>query len=753
MATLAESLISSTSRPLTLRTRPDLSAKQQRYHGRFYWVVKEPVGLNYFRFHEEEFAILCMLDGQSSLEDIKDRFEAEFTPQKITFQDLQQFIGMLHRSGLVISEASGQGRQLKHRRDTKKRKEMLGKFSNVFALRFRGFDPERFLDLIYPYTGWFFRVPTMICALLLGLAAISLIVVEFDVFRSRLPTFHEFFGKHNWIYMAASMAIVKVLHEFGHGLSCKHYGGECHEIGVMLLVFTPCLYCNVSDSWMLPSKWKRAFIGAAGMYVELVIASIATFIWWFSEQDSLLNQLCLSVMFISSVSTLMFNGNPLLRFDGYYILMDLIEIPNLRQKSTEVLKRFMVDKCLGIEQPENPFLPQDRQFLFALYTIAAVVYRWVVVFSILYFLNKVLEPYGLKIIGQLVAVMGLFGLVVQPLYKLFQFFYVPGRMHKVKLHRVAATAAVAGAIILAILFVPLPFHIDCAFEVTPRDAAAVFPGVVGNIDEVLVEPGAQVDEGEVLARLNNVDLHLSVVTLQGEKAQFEEQLRNLRHLRYIDNRVEGQIPVVEESLATVEKQLHEKEEELGRLNIIAPISGIVVSPPHRPQRDTGDGRLPSWSGTPFEKRNQGALMMSSDQFCQIGDPKRFDAQLVIDQVDIELVSQYVVAQKEFPPVEIKLDAYRWDSIAGRIVKVASAPMEASSVALASQGGGELSTKTNQQTGTLEPISTSYQARVPIDTDDVDLRVGLTGKAKIYTGWQPLSTRVVRYVLRTFHFDW
>ena len=126
MPTLADSLISSTSRPLTLRMRPDLSARRQRYHGTSYWVVKEPVGLNYFRFHEEEFAILCMLDGQSSLEDIKDRFEAEFTPQKITFQDLQQFIGMLHRSGLVISEAIGQGRQLKHRRDQKKRKEMLG---------------------------------------------------------------------------------------------------------------------------------------------------------------------------------------------------------------------------------------------------------------------------------------------------------------------------------------------------------------------------------------------------------------------------------------------------------------------------------------------------------------------------------------------------------------------------------------------------------------------------------------------------
>ncbi len=230
MPTLAESLISSTSRPLRLRMRPDLSARQQRYHGRTFWVVKEPVGLNYFRFHEEEYAILCMLDGQASLEDIKERFEDEYMPQKITFPDLQQFVGMLHRSGLVISEAPGQGRQLRKRRDEKKRRELLGKFSNLFALRFRGVDPERFFDMIYPFVGWLFSPAVISFFMALALCALSLVVVEFDYFRSRLPTFHQFFGPHNWIWLGLTMAVVKVLHEFGHGLSCKHFGGECHEL-------------------------------------------------------------------------------------------------------------------------------------------------------------------------------------------------------------------------------------------------------------------------------------------------------------------------------------------------------------------------------------------------------------------------------------------------------------------------------------------------------------------------------------------
>ncbi|MBP86767.1 MAG: hemolysin D [Planctomycetaceae bacterium] len=733
-----------------MRMRPDLSSRRQRYHGRTYWVVKEPIGLNYFRFHEEEFAILCMMDGQSSLEDIKERFETEFTPQKIEYQDLQQFIGMLHRSGLVISESMGQGKQLRKRRDEKKRKELMGKFSNIFAIRWRGVDPEWFLTRTYPYVAWFFHPATMILCLLMGLSALGLVLVEFDTFRSRLPTFHQFFGPHNWIYFGVTMAAVKVLHEFGHGYSCTHFGGECHEIGVMLLVFTPCMYCNVSDSWMLPNKFKRAFIGAAGIYVEVILASIATFIWWFSE-PGLLNHLALSVMFISSVSTLLFNGNPLLRFDGYYILMDLSEIPNLRQKATEVVKRYMIETCLGIEQPENPFLPKERRFLFGLYTVAAVVYRWIVVFSIMYFLNKILEPYGLQILGQAIAVAGLFGLLVQPLWKLAKFFYEPGRMHKVKLHRVAATAAVVGALIGGILFIPLPFHVSCTFEVSPLGAESVFPGVPGRLAEVQVKPGDVVAKGQVLARLDNIDLLLRVRELEGEQQRLLVQQEILKYQRHTDPRAFSQLAAVAEMLATVEQQLADESEELGRLEIIAPMGGTVFPPPAKPNRGGNDGRLPSWTGSPFSPRNAGAFIMERDQFCQIGDAEDFEAVLVVDQSDVDLVGAYLDDKQEFPSVELKLDARRWETMMGRIEKVSSAPMEVTPVSLAGQGGGELDAKSDSS-GMLRPLSTSYQARVPLRNADGNLRVGLTGQGKIYTGWQPIGRRLYRYLAKTFHFD-
>jgi putative peptide zinc metalloprotease protein len=258
----------------------------------------------------------------------------------------------------------------------------------------------------------------------------------------------------------------------------------------------------------------------------------------------------------------------------------------------------------------------------------------------------------------------------------------------------------------------------------------------------------------VLARLDNIDLQLAVLNLEGEEARLQQQLENLLHLRHVDERVHLQLPATQEMLATVEKQLQEKREELGRLTIVAPRSGLVVPPPHRPRRDPGDGRLPGWSGSPFDRENQGAIMMSSDQFCQIGDPQLFEAVLVIDQADIELVTRsYQQHDSQWPKVDLKLDAYRWQTIHGQIDKVASAPMEVSPTSLSAQGGGELDTVTDRQTGLLRPISTSYQARVPLEQTDVQLRVGLTGNAKVYTGWQPLGERLARYLFRTFHFDW
>lgn len=745
MTTMADSLVNSAMRPLQLRRRPDLQAKKHRYHGRVYWVVKEPVGLNYYRFHEEEYAILNMLDGHTSLQAIKDRFQSEFAPQRITLQDLQQFVGMLHRSGLVVSQATGQGRQLRRRGDEKKKKELLGKMANVFALRFRGIDPERILNFLNPLTWWLFTLPALICVGLFGLSALTLVLVNFQEFRTKLPTFEQFFAAENWLWLGATMGIVKILHEFGHGLSCKRYGGECHEMGFMFLVFTPCLYCNVSDSWMLPNKWHRVFIGAAGIYVELTLASIATYLWWFSE-PGMLNFLCLSVMFICSVSTVVFNGNPLLRFDGYYILMDMLEIPNLRQKATEVLKRWFQKTCLGLELQDNPFLPQKKQFWFASYTVASVIYRWVVVFSIMMFLMKVLEPYGLQAVGRLIAFSGLAGMIIQPMWQTVKFFRTPGKASKMKQKNVLTSLGVAALAIAGILFIPLPFHVDCAVEIQPSDAQQVFAMVPGRLVNWHKRPGEAVKAGESIAQLDNIDLQLQLLKNTNEYELAVSRMQVLRDQQFIDPQAKAQLATQQEIVHSKKALLDGIRDRVQMLEVRSHAAGVILPPPKKPipKQAEAEEQLPTWSGDPFSHKNQTAFFSESDLLCLVGDPARMEAVLVVDQHDIDLVH-------EGDEADIKIESARLDTFVGTIEKISEMEMTVAPESLGIQSGGRLDTEMDSS-GRLRPISTSYQARVPLENVDVPLRTGYRGQAKIYVGWKSLGWRIYRFLARTFRLE-
>ncbi len=540
--------------------------------------------------------------------------------------------------------------------------------------------------------------------------------------------------------------MTKILHEFGHGLSCKHFGGECHEIGIMFLVLTPCLYCNVSDSWMLPNRWHRAAIGAAGMYVELVLASICTFIWWFTEPGPV-NYICLNVMFISSVSTVMFNANPLLRYDGYYILSDILEIPNLRQKASTILSRKLGAWCLGLEEPEDPFLPQRRQWLFATYTVASAIYRWIVTFSILYFLNRVFEPYGLKILGQAIALGSIYGLVIQPLWNVYKFFKVPGRLGKVSRVRLYVTILVLIGVIAAIGFVPLPSHVYAPLEVQARDAASVYVKVDGILDQTFVRPGDQVKEGQLLAQLHNIELDYEITQLAGERDILSVQLAGLHRASFGDYSASTQIDPVRKALAGTEAQLATREKDREKLRLVAPRDGTVLPPPLVEKRGDDGIHLATWSGSPFDPENVGAHLTTGTKLCQIGDPHSLEARLVIDQNDVEFVApgQEVEIMLNQTADYVYADCF--------IERVSTEDLKKSPAHLSSLHGGALPTKMDAG-GVARPLSPIFEAVVPLpDQDPYNLlRLGLVGRAKITTEPRTLWSRVYRYFSHTLNFE-
>lgn len=715
-------------RPLRLRMRADLSIRRQCYQGTVSWVVKDPLALRYYRFREGEYAVLRWLDGTRSLEQIKREYEQQFLPQRIDLHELSQFVASLHQSGLVIAEAPGQGGQLLKRRNQRTTKQRWAKLANLLAIRFHGVDPTRMLSLLLPLARWMFHPLAAIGCLALILAAAVLITVEFHVFHSRLPAFHQFFSLGNSLWLVAAMVFAKILHELGHGLSCRYYGGECHELGLMFLVFTPCLYCNVSDSWLLPNKWHRVIIAAAGMYVELVLAATCTFLWWFSR-EGLFNHLCLNLMFVCSVSTLLFNANPLLRFDGYYILADLTEIPNLRSKASQVLTRGLARWCLGITSHNHPLLPGQRQWLFLLYAVAAVVYRWVITFSIIFFLLQVFEPYDLRPLGHLLILISLVSLIGVPLWRLGKYFSVPGRLEQVKRYNLLVTLAVAGLIFAVVGLVPFPHRVACELVLEPHDAEPVYVQTAGVLTDAYVKPGQHVEAGTRLARLENLDLVSQIAAQEAELQQQRLQLQNLLRQRFALSEAVATERELREVIATLEKQLAAKRHDLAALQPKAPRAGRVISPPPFHQKPPADGQLPAWSGYPFDQVNRGTFFEQGVLLCYVGPAERWEARLTIDPGDVELVAvgQHVELMLEQQPGHI----YR-----GTIAMLAQREMELP----------QPQTTPDQQAPAAKK---TYLATVLLNDSDGLLRAGLHGRAKIKTASQTLLTRATRWVQQTF----
>ena len=733
---------SSTTRPVGLRRRGDLITTRQVYQGQAWWVVKDPIALSYYRFRPEEYALLDMLDGEASLEDLKDQFEARFPPRRIKLDELARFVATLHRSGLVIGDRPGQGPQLFERRRQKTLQQWKSWFGNVLALRFRGFDPDKLLARLDPWLGWLFEPPAIVAMLVFAASALLLVLVNFDTFQAKLPEFHQFFASGNWLYLAIALAFTKVFHEFGHGLSCKHYGGECHEMGVMMLVLTPCLYCDVSDSWMLPSKWKRAAIGAAGMYVEVILASIATFLWW-NSHGGIFNQLCLDVMFVSSVSTLLFNANPLLRYDGYYILSDLLEIPNLKQKAKSITSRIMSKWCLGIKQPDDPFLPQRRLGLFALYAVASALYGWMVSLSIFLFMWNVFKPYRLEVIGQFLACMALWGLVVRPVQGMIKFLNIPGRRDEVKAVNVTISAIVAAALLAAIALIPLPQRVWCGAELRPRGEETVYVTVAGRLESQAVKAGALVKQGDELARLSSIDLDLQIAELEGKAADARTRLASLERERFTDQAAALEIGTVEESLKSITEQLEKKHKNRTELVLRAPRDGIVLPPASVKEQPEAAGKLSAWSGSPLDPKNLGAMLLEGTVLCMVGEPEKFEAVMVVDQSEVEFVGRG-------QHVDLKLDSFPWRTFSGRVEELAETHIEASSERMSVKAGGLVPTETDAS-GREMPISTSYEAMMSLDDTETVLTPGMRGTARIQVGSRTVGQWLLRLLWQTFNF--
>ncbi len=575
------------------------------------------------------------------------------------------------------------------------------------------------------------------------LAAALLVLGNLNEFYSRLPDFQSFFAFDNLLFMAVILVFTKTIHELGHGLVCKHFGGECHEIGFMLLVLTPAMYCNTSDSWVLPNRWHRMAIGAAGMYVELFMAAICTFIWWFTV-PGWIHYLALNIMFLSSVSTIVFNANPLLRYDGYYILSDFLEIPNLGQKSRMALISKLRTWCLGMDPINSRLLPQRHQVSFAIYSVASFVYRWFVLIMIFWFISEIFEPLGLQVIGYFVIGISLFGMVVVPMFKMVKFFAFPGRLREVKRFNLLCTLAVVAVLVGLFCFVPVPQYVYGSCLLRPQDAQVVRVTEAGVLKRIAVQPGDTVSAGQVLGVLENRDLELDLLALKGDRAKLQHDLTGfeLSRSEHLDaNRL---IVETRREIAAIDKLIAARQRQLEPLTLIANRAGVIYSPPNRPPVPAEPRELPRWSGTPLDPENQGVLLEPNTEFCLVADPDRFEAMIVVDQADVGLVRSEQTGR-------IVLDSAPGNPLQFTVTNISQDELTVVDRELSQTNGGPVAVKPSAD-GQEVPVLTLFEVNAAIvPEDDVALAAGLIGTAKIRVGSASLATITIRYLRNLINF--
>ncbi|PHS12276.1 MAG: hypothetical protein COA78_08465 [Blastopirellula sp.] len=719
-----------------VRLRADLKIVQQRTGVAPRWIVKDPVTLKYYYFAKKEMYIMRLLDGQHSLEEIKTEYEKHFAPHKISYKEIEGFCHSLHTKGLAIAKAAAQGDVLLKRSHKQRLLKSLTAPLNLLAIRLPGVDPERFLTATFSLVGWLFHPFMVTLVLLNAFCLLALGALHANEVSSKLPTARELFQGENLFWMMLVLGVIKIFHELGHAYACKRFGGECHEIGVMLLAFMPCMYCNVSDAWMLPERRKRIFISAAGIYIELILASVCSLLWYFS-QPGLLNSLCMNVMFVCSVGTILINANPLMRYDGYYIFADWVNVPNLSQQAKEALMQPIKNWFLN-KTPRQ--LPLDANVWFLrLFCVASLVYRVFVISLILWFAYDYLERHDMRMLADLILVATLGGLLLQPIIRTVHWWRTPMNVRTIRTRRVILASLVAVSLFAGIASIPLSTRVRAHALSEFADEHRISIPIEGQLVSS-VRSGKLVQKGDTLATLENLELKAELIVLEGKLNSAKRELENLRLLSNNNPAVSTSIPTATSTVQDFQNQYDHLRQDIERLTIVATSDGVVF-PPQISLSKESQQTLPQWTGTPLDVENTDCFLERSTHFCSIAQPHSLQTRLLITQDDVELI-------KIGDQVEIMLDGLSLQTLKGSIIEISHDQLKEAPRNLAL--GADLAITQNEQ-GKTVPLEPCYQAIVQFDTVPDNLLPGSRGRAVITGRTQTIGQRVLRFLNLNFRF--
>lgn len=549
--------------------RPTVQVYRQFFRGRPWHVVRDPSNNKFFRLDDAAYHFVALLDGTRTVAEVWDVCNDRLGDRAPTQGEAIHTLGQLYASNLLRGDLPPDAEGMFERFRKRRVREVGSYLTNFLFIRIPLIDPDHILNTFVRAVGWVFAWPGMVIwAVMIGIGFYSLT----GRFGELLSGRHNVLAHDNLVLLYIGFAIIKAIHEFGHGFACKKFGvedgsgGEVHTMGIMLLVFAPVPYCDASSSWAFRSKWKRAFVGAAGVYVELFIAAIAAVVWANTDAGTI-HALAYNMMFVAGVSTVLFNLNPLLRFDGYYILSDLLEIPNLHQRSKEYVYYLVKRYVYGVRRPYNPVHTIGESVWMPIFCVASFIYRVIICVGIIFFIANQLFTLGL-----LMAVSAVVVWVVIPIGKFIRYLATSPELIRTRSRAVLSTAGAVAAVVLFIGAVPFSDHGRAQGVVEPEQIVPVHLEAPARIEQVL-PTGTQVSVGGApIVVADNEDL----------RAQYEELLiqAEITRARYRGSlgRDPANARIYNQHLNSLNEQLAHIREQLDSLTVLPPFDGVWVSP-------------------------------------------------------------------------------------------------------------------------------------------------------------------------------
>ncbi|NLW85824.1 MAG: hypothetical protein GXY38_03020 [Planctomycetes bacterium] len=552
--------------------RPGVQIHRRHYRGKTWHVVQDPSGNQFFRLNDSAYQFIGLLDGRRTVAQAWNACNETAGDSAPTQGEAISLLGQLYTSNLLHSDLAGDAEGLFQRYRKRRIKQTQGYLMNLLFMRIPLLNPDRFLNRWVGLFGklfstWGFVLWAMIIAAgfaFAGQRAGDLVQRGQGVLSpSNLPALY------------AALILCKVLHEFAHAFACKKFGrdaggrGEVHQMGVMFLVFMPMPYVDASSSWMLGSKWRRAVVGMAGMFVETAVGAIAAIIWSITSAGTAVNALAYNMIFVAGVSTLLFNINPLLRYDGYYILSDLLEIPNLSQRAKDYISYLVKRYVYGVRQARTPARAANERYWLASYGVAAGIYRVFICTAILLFIAD-----KLFFLGAVLAVGAAVAWIITPLGRFLHYLFFSAELARVRVRALAASAGVFAVVIGSLTAVPADDHIKVEGVIHPVNRSYIHAGADGFVQSVL-ESGSMVQPGTTIVTSHNPDIEARLAELRFEHEELVARRRMALSPPKNDPRTAMQLAEQIEAHARI---IEHEQRKFDALSLASSQAGMWVSP-------------------------------------------------------------------------------------------------------------------------------------------------------------------------------